>query len=589
MAKDKSIPSNIVLAKEKFKYDTIQDMVNDIALKVGMVVDINGYYKPDDGATHKRVIADTDDGSGVQLRNGKWANILENEIYIDITWLGAKRNENINASPITTQAFKKALSYGKNVFIPEGIFYIDEPLFVNVNKQWLRGISSRSSIYISNSFPENECAVNFYSTDLEAFYTRIGRSQKHGNFSIHGLNNNNWKANGIRVGGIAGTDKEGHVECQIFENIMCQFVNKTLCWGSHAYRNTFSHLDSNIANYSIYSDENQIDSGEATVFINCGLWNGSINLRTGCKFVSCTIHFGNEQIVDNKKCSHYFTNGDYEFIGCHFESILRTENEWNKVRENIFYTLNSYVSFNNCNMGIAGEYATIKNAFFLSESTKDNNQGSFINVDGGHYYYLFSRLKGDFVLLKGNGKMQNITQRYVYDGATSPKRYESNESFVISNSFNKDYIYDIGFSDTEITTIKKENLENGDIKFNIKRTISRNAKCGVYNYVNVNGNVNVRFCLEVELRSLKTQVQVQDNGWSLICLDENDNIINMSENNINFEFYSALEAKNIGDTFTFEESFDIPIGTKKILYGVGINSNSLDIEFIVKKCYVELI
>lgn len=89
MARDKSIPSNIVLAKEKFKYDTIQDMVNDITLKVGMVVDINGYYKPDDGATHKRVIADTDDGSGVQLRNGKWANIVHNG-EVNVSWFGAK-------------------------------------------------------------------------------------------------------------------------------------------------------------------------------------------------------------------------------------------------------------------------------------------------------------------------------------------------------------------------------------------------------------------------------------------------------------------------------------------------------------------
>lgn len=77
MAKDKSIPSNIILAKEKFKYDTIQDMVNDITLKVGMVVDINGYYSADDGATHKRVIADTDDGSGVQLSNNLWANLIK--------------------------------------------------------------------------------------------------------------------------------------------------------------------------------------------------------------------------------------------------------------------------------------------------------------------------------------------------------------------------------------------------------------------------------------------------------------------------------------------------------------------------------
>ena len=122
MAKDKSIPSNIVLAKEKFKYDTIQDMVNDITLKVGMVVDINGYYKPDDGATHKRVIADTDDGSGVQLRSGKWANIVH-EGNILITWFGAKGDNSYN----NNKEFKRFFDYMKlnpfNKFIiPEGKF-----------------------------------------------------------------------------------------------------------------------------------------------------------------------------------------------------------------------------------------------------------------------------------------------------------------------------------------------------------------------------------------------------------------------------------------------------------------------------------
>ena len=138
MAKDKSIPSNIVLAKEKFKYDTIQDMVNDITLKVGMVVDINGYYKPDDGATHKRVIADSDDGSGVRLRSGKWANIVHNG-EVNVSWFGAKGDGVTD----DTEAIQKAINYS-NVSILDcnKIYCITNTVFVKSRGKTLTSFPS---------------------------------------------------------------------------------------------------------------------------------------------------------------------------------------------------------------------------------------------------------------------------------------------------------------------------------------------------------------------------------------------------------------------------------------------------------------
>ena len=128
MAKDKSIPSNIVLAKEKFKYDTIQDMVNDIALKVGMVVDINGYYKPDDGATHKRVIADTDDGSGVELRNGKWANIVHNG-EVNVSWFGCKKNDESVAVKNSELINNQLKNKNTHLFFPKGTWSFNQIKF----------------------------------------------------------------------------------------------------------------------------------------------------------------------------------------------------------------------------------------------------------------------------------------------------------------------------------------------------------------------------------------------------------------------------------------------------------------------------
>lgn len=87
--------SNGLFAKKvSFKYisQTIEEM-QKLALKVGDVVEVLGYYQAGDGAGHKRVIASEDDGSGVQLANGLWANIVHNG-EVNVSWFGAKSNIN---------------------------------------------------------------------------------------------------------------------------------------------------------------------------------------------------------------------------------------------------------------------------------------------------------------------------------------------------------------------------------------------------------------------------------------------------------------------------------------------------------------
>lgn len=126
MAKDKSIPSNLVFTREKFKYDTIEDMRNDVALKIGDVVELNGYYEAGDGADHKRKIEAQDDGSGVMIKNvndmaveltlnksepelyrvGLYANIVHNG-EVNVSWFGAKGDGVTDE----VELFKKIFNY----------------------------------------------------------------------------------------------------------------------------------------------------------------------------------------------------------------------------------------------------------------------------------------------------------------------------------------------------------------------------------------------------------------------------------------------------------------------------------------------
>lgn len=98
------------------------EILKNVNAKVDEVYEVLGYYRFDDGATHKRVIADTDDGSGVQLRSGKWANIVHNG-EVNVSWFGAKgdgRNEQTIFSKISSyiqnsnfKEIKLIFPYGK--------------------------------------------------------------------------------------------------------------------------------------------------------------------------------------------------------------------------------------------------------------------------------------------------------------------------------------------------------------------------------------------------------------------------------------------------------------------------------------------
>lgn len=128
MSKEKIKSRWLFFGKDKYTYDTIDELVNkSMGLAVGEVVTLNGYYSADDGATHKRVIADTDDGSGVELRSGKWANIVHNG-EVNVSWFGAKGDGVFD----NTEIFKKVIGLSSSkkikILIPFGkyiVSYID--------------------------------------------------------------------------------------------------------------------------------------------------------------------------------------------------------------------------------------------------------------------------------------------------------------------------------------------------------------------------------------------------------------------------------------------------------------------------------
>lgn len=108
------------------KVNTIAEL-KDMNLKVGDVVEVLGYYTKGDGADHKRKIESSDDGSGVLLSNGLYANIVHNG-EVNVSWFGAVGDGVFKNGDTFIKASRYICSINGVLRIGNGSFLIDKTI-----------------------------------------------------------------------------------------------------------------------------------------------------------------------------------------------------------------------------------------------------------------------------------------------------------------------------------------------------------------------------------------------------------------------------------------------------------------------------
>lgn len=464
-----------------------------------------------------------------------------------------------------TNALKAALASGKNVLLPEGIYIINEPLFVNVHTTSLLGTSTRSALKIGDKFPIGETVLTFYSPDGN-FENRQQRENVHGSFSVLGRN---YECNGIRLGGERGTEYEGHMECSVFKNILVDRCNIAYIWGAHVYRNTLFHCDSHSNRICLKTSDDIRDSGEAFTCFNCGFWSGAMHLKNCGEIMlySCTIHTRACHTVDGKEYGHYFENCYVSFQNCHFEAITqwRKEDALHPLPTQ-FYSLNALVYLNNCLAGVTGEFLTLKGPLFVAEATNGAPYGIF--VEGGLWKYYFCRLHID-KLTSGNVILRNIPLKRANDGAKlNFPIYDYTKPLSLNRDGDFDYYHNISKEERNNVSISATSTDKGKTLFTIKisKDLRQNA-IGFYRKVDISGfrSVKISGSFEHGNQNCKCALATDDKETSILMFaDMYDNLISFGSP-LNFDTYATRNPLCLNGEFV-----TIPAGAKYAYIGFDI-------------------
>lgn len=573
----------VPITSHPYTFDTIGDMELAKHLRVNDVVDLNGYYTVGDGAGHKRILALADDGSGVPVGN-LFANLIHDGIVYP-EWFGAKGDGTTN----DTIAIKNTMAYGANVQLKEKIYMTNETVIVNVEKQWLRGLSTRSVLKAIDATFVGEEVVLFQSGSNHGgassnWGTRVKRGNTHGFFMVSGDNtgtssNKEDRVHGIRLGGKVGSIYEGHVEISEFRDIISYNCNIGLVYGAHVYKDIVANFYPRGCKYGVKSSDDQDDAGEVFTLLNCSLFDCTypLDVKMGIDLIGCTIHPNGGIKV----------TGSYaKFTNCHFEILNGTSYNWSLVDEAMFNVGAAVVTFTNCD-GIIGNSLTVPSDKLIFKTAQSGSNGR-IELNGGAWKYFFSRLRFTAPVCIGQVELKFNSPFHFDSSMTSGTKFytETNTKFL-PTPFAPNGMVILAGGDNKSQAYTHTDNGDGSVNYAITLDGTTGSDFHILKKISIDGHRSMKVDIDVEKVSANiTKFQFKLGGFCLIFLDQNGDVVDGSYgNHTGGIFYDG------GEHMIYNKAIGIPTQASYVLYGISGLTNSgssTAVEVKVNKCYIEL-
>ena len=140
------------MAIESRTFDNVSDMASDDTLGAGSVVYVNGFYNSGDGGQGLYYISDTDEGLGIAISGGLYANPIIDWCY-NLKQLGAKADGFTNDLPVIQGLLTKinnGVIANKPVYAPSGRYCVNDCIVIPSNI-WLFGDGESTYFYLNRS------------------------------------------------------------------------------------------------------------------------------------------------------------------------------------------------------------------------------------------------------------------------------------------------------------------------------------------------------------------------------------------------------------------------------------------------------